>query len=507
MDADKTTTGSVSSGVDRTISSSGGIVRAVSRLDRLLWNFFSDVRVGVGLLVLLALLTMAGTFVPQVTGNISDVTGYIDRIGRDRGMLYNRLGLFDLYNAWYFNATLGLMCLALIVVSLDRFPKHWKLFRQWQPTPSPSKFTTSSIRDRLALPKAVEKRGQIRSALAAVFGRVTEAEKDGSVYFYVNRGRINRLGLYFVHVGILVISFGSYYGSKSGFSYGQMRILEGFATHRFLLVDRLDEKLEPVVYRMELPFEVRNDQFSVEFYRDPKTGVLSERAKEFRSKLTFFEGGKEVLKTDLLVNHPYTYRGITFYQASYEKAGGTAHLLMGTPEATVPVAHEAELDQPFRVAGSDHVYKVTQFIPEFRTESRGDLGPAIVIEEKDPDGNVVEVFPVLQNYPGLDRLRNGRHVFEVERFVPRYVTGLQLTSDPGIEAVWAGCAMMVIGLLIAFYIPHRQVWVRLDGQGVALAAFSNKHEDAVSRRFTALVERIVSETGARPVEGAAAREK
>lgn len=479
----------------------------MSRLDRRLWRFFADVRVGVGLLVLLAILTMAGTFIPQVTGNISDVTGYIDKVGRDRGDLYNRLGLFDLYNAWYFNGTLGLMCLALIVVSLDRFPKQWKLFRQWQPVPSLAKFRTSSIRDRLELSGAPRFRTEIRSALASVFGKVTETEKDGAVHFYVNRGRINRLGFYFVHAGILTLSFGSYYGSKSGFSYGQMRILEGFSTSKFLLVDRLDEQLEPVVYRMELPFEVRNDRFTVEFYRDQKTGALTDRAKEFRSKLTFFEEGREVLRTDVLVNHPVTYRGVTFYQASYEKAGGVAHLLMGKPADQVPVAIEAELEKPFRIAGSDTVYTVLHYLPEFITEKQGDLGPAIVVERKDPDGANVEQFPVLLNYPTADGFRNGEHVFILKKFVPRYITGLQLTADPGINIVWAGCALMVLGLVISFYVPHRQIWIRVDSGMVSLAAYSTKMEDAVSKKFDTLVGLIVARTGATPVEGAAARIK
>ncbi len=506
MNGDSATPGDTT----RTGPAGRGLVPAVARLDRMLWNIFSDVRIGVGLLILLALLTMAGTFIPQVTGNVSDVTGYIDKIGRDRAELYNRLDLFDLYNAWYFNGTLGLMCLALIVVSIDRFPKQWKLMRQWQPTPSDSKFRTSSVRDELQLRDALRHRAEIRGALASRFGRVTETEKDGAAYLYVNRGSINRMGFMIVHIGILTLSFGAYYGSKTGFSYGQMRIVEGYSTGRFLLVDRLDEKLEPVIYRMELaadgkPIEVRNDKFTVEFYRDPETGRITDRAKEFRSKLTFFEDGKEVMQTDVLVNHPVTYRGVTYYQASYEKAGGVAHLLMGKPTDATPTAFEAELEQPFRIAGSDTVYAVTQYIPEFVTEKQGNLGPAIAIERRNPDGSLIDKFPVLENYPGADGLRKGEHVFILQKFVPRYITGLQLTSDPGINVVWTGCALMVLGLLVAFYVPHRQVWVRISGGSVKFAAYSNKQEEALSARFDQVVKDVAARTGATPVEGAAGR--
>ncbi len=476
---------------------------AIARVDKMLWGFFSDVRVGVGLLVLIAVLTMVGTFLPQVSGGADELSHYVETIGRDRAALYNKLDLFDLYNSWYFNGILGLMCLALVIVSLDRFPKHWKLFRQWQPAPSDQKFRTASLRDRLNLKGAAAKLGDIQLAVKSVFGKAAVTEKNGATYLYVNRGRINRLGMYFVHVGILTIAFGTYYGSRTGFAYGQMRILEGFNTSKFLLVDRLDENLEPVVYRMELPFAVRNDKFTVEFYRDLKTKQISERAKEFRSKVTFIEDGKETLKTDLLVNEPVTYRGITFYQASYEKAGGVAHLMAGKPTDKIPTGYEAELDRPFRLAGSDDSYVVVEYVPEFTTEKEGNLGPAVYIERRNPDGTVADTFPVLQNYPGADSLRKGTHIFMLDKFVPRYVTGLQLTCDPGINITWAGCVLMIAGLLIAFYIPHRQIWVRVDGGGIALAAYTNRLEDSVSKKFQALVARIAESTGAQPVPGAA----
>ncbi len=45
-----------------------------------------------------------------------------------------------------------------------------------------------------------------------------------------------------------------------------------------------------------------------------------------------------------------------------------------------------------------------------------------------------------------------------------YYTGLELAKDPGQNIVWIGSAMLVIGLCIMFYMPHRKLWVVLDGQ-------------------------------------------
>ena len=41
-------------------------------------------------------------------------------------MVYGKLGLFDIYHSWYFNALLAAVSLNIVLSSLDRFPKTWK---------------------------------------------------------------------------------------------------------------------------------------------------------------------------------------------------------------------------------------------------------------------------------------------------------------------------------------------------------------------------------------------
>ncbi|MBW1936796.1 MAG: cytochrome c biogenesis protein ResB [Deltaproteobacteria bacterium] len=44
--------------------------------------------------------------------------------------------------------------------------------------------------------------------------------------------------------------------------------------------------------------------------------------KEYRSDLSFLVEGKVAHRGVLLVNHPITFKGITFYQASYGTIAG-----------------------------------------------------------------------------------------------------------------------------------------------------------------------------------------
>ena len=39
---------------------------------------------------------------------------------------------------------------------------------------------------------------------------------------------------------------------------------------------------------------------------------------------------------------------------------------------------------------------------------------------------------------------------------------LQVAKDPGVEIVWIGYTLMVLGTLIAFFLSHRRIWVTLS---------------------------------------------
>jgi len=75
-----------------------------------------------------------------------------------------------------------------------------------------------------------------------------------------------------------------------------------------------------------------------------------------------------------------------------------------------------------------------------------------------------------------------------------YYTGLQLAQDPGMNVVWFGSALLVIGLCIMFYISHRKLWlvVRPEDAGLRLsmAGLSNRNPMVFSREFNELLSSI-----------------
>ncbi len=75
-----------------------------------------------------------------------------------------------------------------------------------------------------------------------------------------------------------------------------------------------------------------------------------------------------------------------------------------------------------------------------------------------------------------------------------YYTGLELARDPGINVVWVGSAILVLGLCIMFYLSHRKVWLRVategDGVKLHLAGMSNRNKLMFDEEFHQLFNRL-----------------
>ena len=88
-------------------------------------SFFSSIRLTVVLLIVMALLFMVGTFIPQRESAME----FAQRLSPGISSLFHALGLFDVYHSPLYYVLLGLLALNLTVCSLNRLPGSWKLYR------------------------------------------------------------------------------------------------------------------------------------------------------------------------------------------------------------------------------------------------------------------------------------------------------------------------------------------------------------------------------------------
>ncbi len=166
------------------------------------------------------------------------------------------------------------------------------------------------------------------------------------------------------------------------------------------------------------------EKFSVSFY---PTGA----PKEFKSIVTIMEKERKILTEPILVNHPFTYKGISLYQSSYGVAGVEKAILAvkdrqsGEESPSRPRWATGE-----RSRGAPALSSWTVFFPTYREWAR----PYRSLLLK-PTG-LEENFLVFQNHPEFVPQRPGRYRFRIKEIEPRYYSGLQVTRTR--ESGWSG---------------------------------------------------------------------
>ena len=61
-----------------------------------------------------------------------------------------------------------------------------------------------------------------------------------------------------------------------------------------------------------------------------------------------------------------------------------------------------------------------------------------------------------------------------------YQTVINITENPGAFGIWIGITLMTIGVLLAFYVRHRKIWMLLarstgSRSSLVYGAVTNKH--------------------------------
>ena len=436
-----------------------------------LWDFFCSLKLAISLIICLALTSIIGTIVKQ--------GGTMEELQREYSAgtikLFSALDFFDMYHSWWFILLLYLFSVNLTACSIKRLPRVWKLATE--PTPlldSGLEKSLSNIYAFTAKGASSQVKERMIAFLKANYGAPTVTEQDGEVHLFVNKTPYSRLGVYVVHLSILVVFIGAIAGSLFGYK-AFVNIAEGTDT------DRVYTRTEKEI---PLGFKIRCDKFSVTMY---DTGA----PKEFKSLLTIIDNGQEVIKQrPTIVNDPLTYKGITFYQSSYGPAGdGTYRLTLRSRSGsfTAPLTLVKGQETRLPDGASVQILDATQEVGQIRP---GHRGPAVVLQTAQP-GKQPQVFEVFQDaQPGFDEQRGGDYIVTLDSSEAKLFTGLQVAKDPGVWIVWLGCALMVIGICIAFFMSHKRVWIRISGGRVVMGGTASKNPTGFGILFDGLVEKL-----------------
>ena len=436
-----------------------------------MWDFFCSLKLAISLIITLAITSIFGTIIKQ--------GGTMEELQREYSAgsikLFSALDLFDMYHSWWFITLLYLFTVNLTACSIKRLPRVWKLASV--PTPILDNGLEKSLSNIYAFTAKGSSPQQLKERMIAFlkanYGDPVVTERDGEVHLFVQKSPYSRLGVYVVHMSIIVVFIGAILGSLFGYK-AYVNIPEGGE------VDKVATRTEKEI---PLGFKLRCDKFNVTLY---DTGA----PKEFRSLLTVIDNGQEVIKQrPTIVNDPLTYKGITFYQSSYGPAGdATFHLTVKARNGafSVPLTlrqgESATLSDGSKVQVIESTQEVGPMMPGFS-------GPAARVEYT-PKGKAPQLFVIFKDYPKFDEQRGGEVIFTYDASDARFFTGLQVAKDPGVGVVWLGCALMVVGICIAFFMSHKRVWIRIAAGRVVMGGSASKNPAGFGIIFDSLVEKL-----------------
>jgi cytochrome c biogenesis protein len=440
---------------------------------QLVWDFFCSLKLTITLLISLALTSIIGTILPQ--GQVPPE--YVAQTSPMKLEIYANLGFFDMYHSWWFITLLYVFSLNLISCSIKRLPHVFKFISEPILVLGESARNSSSQKKEITFSTSLDKaKEQLTEFLSKEFVAPVITEHNGELHLFAQKSAWSRLGVYVVHLSILVIFIGAIIGSLLGFK-GFVNILEG---------QGITSVQTHTGKQILLGYELFLEKFDVTFYN---TGA----PKEFKSTLTVLENGKPVsshTKVKVIVNDPLTFKGITFYQSSYGQANESSeHYISMTPRSggttekfAIREGGQISLKDGTTFKLLEVAQEVSQFMPGFS-------GPAARVEVGFK-GKAPQTFIVLKNYPEMNAQRGDEIIFGYEGTNARMYTGLQFAKDPGVEIVWLGCFMMVIGLFIAFFMSHKRIWIVISKGHARMYGNASKNHAAFGMQFDELADKL-----------------
>ncbi len=392
------------------------------------WNFFTSVKLSVVVLLSLAFTSIIGTFIPQNATS----EWYHAKFGEKLYHMFQFFDIFDMYHSWWFKFLLLMLTINIVICSINRLKSTWKIIFVKPPKfnrtrlkklPKPQEFTVHSSAENLI--------GPYENILAKAYGIHQTDKDDDGLYLYTEKGRWTRLGVYLVHLSILLLIAGSLLGSIFGFE-GFVNIPEGESTDSINL--RNSNKT------VHLDFTVRCDDFDVSFY---DTGA----PKMYRSSLSVFENNNTVVQKDIIVNDPLRYKGINFFQSSYGTGQPKDVYVQLFNRKTGKVFNKkTAIGQKFELPDGQGNFFLKEFHPSyhFKGHNMGKAFTGILYSDKEETIDVIIPFPFPELDPEnpmsvkmLDMYQTQRSSMDLSKKIPitftSAKTGMQYLKEVGIK--------------------------------------------------------------------------
>ena len=350
-----------------------------SGIARALFELLSSMRFAISLLTILSIASVVGTVVRQN----EPFNAYLNQFGPFWFPVFEKLGLYSVYNAGWFLVILAFLVLSTslcIVRQTAPMLREMRSFRERAREASLRSFAHRAILVP-AVPEAdTIERARAYLAHAGFASRV--ADNGEGTLLAARQGSAGRIGYFLAHGAIVLICVGGlldgnlplrlqvWLGDKHTTTGNQLiadipesaRLGTGNPSFRgdvFIPEGRTTSfavlGLADGILLQELPFNVALDKFHIEHYEN---GMPKRFASDIR--VTDRSSGKTTQHT-IEVNRPLTVDGITLYQSSFEDGGSrltikARSLLPGRPGVLREIEGVVGESLAFADAGAGFAY-------------------------------------------------------------------------------------------------------------------------------------------------------
>ncbi len=343
----------------------------------------SSMRFAITMFVMIMVGAIIGTVVKQGDA----LNNYVNQFGPFWFDVFNKLGLYAIYSAWWFILILVLLIASTTFCIIRNAPKMIKDMRSWRANVREVSLRNFHHKTEWTAPlPAAALAVQTAERLAHAGYRTKIVDKPNGILVAAKKGAANKFGYIFAHSSIIIILVGGMLDSDLPIQFqervlgktpfagdglianipkqhwlaganptfrGNTAITEG-QSNDLVLIPRADG-----VLLQPLPFTIELKRFKVDFY---STGM----PKLFASDVVVRdrETGQSVTAT-IEVNKPLIYKGVAMYQSDFKDGGSKLKLtgfpMHGSSSASFPIAGEVTAATPLVRDGESYSVEWSDF--------------------------------------------------------------------------------------------------------------------------------------------------
>lgn len=460
-------------------------------------NLLSAVPFGIVVLILLITACMIGMLIQQQ--ELETFAAYYAELTPGEKIIYGWLGFFNIYQAKYFIALLVLLSLNIILASIDHFPAAWSFITRKKLTASPTFAMAQKFKEKVELPNLGRKQlvDRATEAARAMKFKVRVTEEETRTTVFAERGVVNRLGPYAVHVGLLTIFLG---GFMTGFygETGMMWVTPLESSDKMVVnefnVDRATTQFAVGQRELSLPFTVEGLDIQQKLI-NKEGSIASNNTLDWltRVRVHDHQTGKSA-EALVHMNKPFDYRGYRFFQASFNEMGSAREIKLTVTPTVGGAAQEVSIQRNGEAKLADGTrLKYVEFNPHFVFSREGEVGvgsrdyqnPAAHLRSIKPDGKQGDIWVFTQGFineisdaPVLKEkfLNTEPYQFVLTDFEKSpFAHALSIQYDPGAKVVYLGFGILCMMLIGVFFFSHQRLWIVVEDGAVYLGGNSNRN--------------------------------